>query len=163
MCPFYTYNDHSFVFKYILHTSYVLQRVGHDWSSLAHTVKQCNQKYFIYENNEYMPVSLVYHCFMDNNISEVKKKFVKIWAYMLCRSLSKINTLEKIIILFTFPDYVPPCWVIFSWFISSLFPQKIAECYYPYISMVWGIVIITRMDETVFSYQKSKGYDVYGS
>lgn len=95
MCPFYTYNDHSFVFKYILHTSYVLQRVGHDWSSLAHTVKQCNQKYFIYENNEYMPVSLVYHCFMDNNISEVKKKFVKIWAYMLCQSLSKIKYLRK--------------------------------------------------------------------
>ena len=55
---------------------------------------------------------------------------------MLCQSLSKINTLEKVIILFAFPDYVPPCWVIFCWFISSLFPQKFAECYYLYISMV---------------------------
>ena len=30
------------------------------------------------KTTKYMPVSLVYHCCMDNNISEVKKKFVKI-------------------------------------------------------------------------------------
>lgn len=82
---------------------------------------------------------------------------------MLCQSLSKINTLEKVIILFA-SDYVPPCWVIFCWFISfSVSPEVCRMLLSLHKYGLKNCDHHRRMDETVFSYQKSKGYDVYGS